>query len=129
MPTAPPSAVRVVAQWLDAVNAQDAGRLLELSAPHIRIVGPRGTAHGADVLRDWLVRARASLTTRSTFAAGARVVVAQHAAWRGPSGEVLGEAEVASRFVVEGGRVAEYERHDALFDALARAGLTVDDWT
>ena len=121
------TAIDVVAQWLDAVNAGDAERLVALSAPEIRIVGPRGTARGAGVLREWLKRARACMETRSTFAKDERVVVAQHAVWHDESGEAMGEADVASRFVVEDGRVAEYERHDVLADALARAGITAAD--
>jgi hypothetical protein len=127
MPTPPAD---VVARWLDAVNAGDAERLVSLSAPDIRILGPRGIARGAEVLRAWLERAGLRLDARSVFARDARVVVLQHAVWRDPdSGGPRGAAEVASRFVVEGGRVAEYERHDALDEALARAELTVDDWT
>jgi hypothetical protein len=65
------------------------------------------------------------------FAHDERLVVAQHAVWRAPeTGEILGEADVASRFVVAGGRVAEVERFDgpdALGAALARARLTAAD--
>lgn len=131
----------VVAAWLAAVNAQDAERLVALSDPDVAIVGPRGTARGAAVLRDWLARAGARLDTRSMFARDHRVVVAQHAVWRAPAGSgtpggdrgaLLGEAEVASRFVVAAGRVVEVERHDgpgAFEAALAQADLTVDDRT
>ena len=128
MASAHAASTGVVARWLDALNAHDADRLVELSAPDVRIVGPRGAAVGADVLRAWLARAGAQLATAAVYAREARVVVAQHAVWRDPeTGALLGEADVASRFVVDGGRVVEYERHDALGDALARAGLTGDD--
>jgi hypothetical protein len=120
-------AIDIVKQWLEAANSDDASRLVALSAPDIRIVGPRGTARGAEVLRDWLARARAHLTTQSVYARESRVVVAQHGIWHDASGAVAGEADVASRFVTEKGRVVEYERHEALAGALASANLTRDD--
>ena len=120
----------VVADWLAAVNAGDAERLVARSHPEIRIVGPRGVAQGAAVLRDWLARAGAQFGTTSVFARDDRVVVAQHAVWQAPAtGERLGAGDVASRFLVADGRVVEVERHGTLADALAPADLTVDDWT
>jgi hypothetical protein len=43
------------------------------------------------------------------------------------TGAVIGEADVATRFVVRDGRIAELERHDALGGALRAAGLTEAD--
>jgi len=122
-----PSPVDIVQAWLAASNAADAERLVELSAPDIEIVGPRGTARGHDVLREWLARAGARFDAERVFSAGDRVVVEQHGVWHAPDGQPRGEARLASRFVVRAGRVQLVQRHDSLDEALAHAGLPVSD--
>lgn len=117
------SAVDVVREWLAASNAADAERLVELSSPDIEIIGPRGSARGHDVLREWLARAGARFDAERVFSADERVVVEQHGVWHGPDGQLRGEARVASRFVVRGGRVQLVQRYDRLDEALAHAGL------
>src|SRR3954465_14905917 len=117
----------VVDSWIDAANRQDVETLLALSDPDIESVGPRASARGHQVLRDWLARAGAALQTRRTFARGSTVVLAQRVVWRAPgSGEVVGEADVASVFLVDGEQVVRYARHDELAVALKEAGL--DEW-
>jgi ketosteroid isomerase-like protein len=123
-----PDPIRIVHQWLAAVNAGDVEGALALTAPDVTIVGPRGTARGHEVLRAWMGHAGATFTTRETFAAGDVVVVAQHGVWRdAETAEIRGEADVATRFHVSGGRVAEMERYDELHAALGAAGLTEGD--
>jgi ketosteroid isomerase-like protein len=120
--------VRIVHEWLAAVNAGDVEAALALTAADVTIVGPRGVARGHDVLRAWMGHAGATFQTRETFAAGDRVVVAQHGVWRNvETGEVRGEADVATRFRVAEGGVAEMERYDELHSALQAAGLTEAD--
>jgi hypothetical protein len=110
------------------VNNQDIDRLLALSDPNIEIVGPRGAAFGHIVLRDWMSRAGLTLTTQRVFARDDTVVVAQHGVWRSvETGEVVGEADVASEFRVDGQRVTYYARYDSLDEALATAGLEQAD--
>jgi len=113
----------VVEAWQDAVNAKDAQRLVELSDEKIEIVGPRGSAYGHRVLKEWLSRAGLTLETLKIFARGDMVVVAQHGVWNSPQGE--GEADIASVFEIHAGRVARYARYDSLDDAMRDAGLTV----
>ena len=121
-------ALSIVRSWLAATNAGDVERVLALSAPDVLLVGPRGRAQGHDVLRAWLAGAGATFETGRTFALGETVVVAQHAVWHDQgTGAVVGEADVATRFVVHDGRVAQLERHDALADALRAGGLTGAD--
>lgn len=116
----------IVHAWLAAVNAADADAVLALSAADVAMVGPRGTATGHDVLRGWLQHAGATFDTRATFARGDAVVVAQRGVWRTPDG--AGSAvEVATRFRIASGLVAELQRYDDLDAALAAAGLTRDD--
>ena len=44
------AALEVVHAWHEALNEADAARLLALSDPNVEIVGPRGSAHGLDML-------------------------------------------------------------------------------
>jgi ketosteroid isomerase-like protein len=121
--------VRVVHDWLAAVNAGDVEAVLRFTAPDVVIVGPRGAARGHDVLRAWMGHAGATFETRETYAADDSVVVAQHGVWRDTrTGAVRGEADVATRFVIADGRVAEMQRYDdGLSSALRAAGLTEAD--
>jgi ketosteroid isomerase-like protein len=123
-----PDPIRIVHDWLAAVNAGDVEGALALTAPDVVIIGPRGAARGHQVLRAWMGHAGANFQTRETFAAGDAVVVAQHGVWRdGETGEIRGEADVATRFRVADGRVAEMERYDDLHATLQAAALTEAD--
>jgi hypothetical protein len=124
-------ALAVVEAWLHAVNRGDTARLQRLTHDEVEIVGPRGAGR-ADraVLADWLARAGFSAESLRWFCgAGGTVVVEQHARWIDPlTGADRGQARVASRFRVDGERVARYVRHDdGLGAALAAAGLTEGD--
>ena len=122
--------VAVAHAWIEAANKRDLEGLVRLSAPDIEIAGPRGSVRGTAILRDWLSRAGLTLESRRTFVRGGIVVVEQHGVWRSPdTGAVVGAAEVASRFSVEGERVVAYVRFDNLAAALAAAGLTESDET
>ncbi len=126
MQTLSPSAV--VQAWQDAANQGDADHLLALSDTNIELVGPRGSAYGHQVLRDWLNRAGLHLETQRVFERGDVIVVAQHGVWRSvDTGEVIGEADIASRFQVADGLVVQFARYDSLTEALAEAGLTDAD--
>jgi hypothetical protein len=117
-----------VLAWLDAVNAGDTDAALERTAPDVAIVGPRGTGRGREVLRIWLGHAGATFATRAVYAGGDATVVAQRGVWRDvASGVVRGEVDVATRFRVAGGQVAEIQRYDDLAAALRDAGLTPAD--
>lgn len=114
--------------WQEAANTLDVPRLLELSVPEIEIVGPRGTASGHQVLRDWVGRAGLHLTTLRTFTKDRNVVIAQHGVWRSvETGELRGEADVSSYFEVENDKVARIARYDTLGEALEKAGLGASD--
>src|SRR5689334_18680914 len=121
-------AVGIVQAWQDAVNRQDRDRLAELSDQNIEIIGPRGSAYGHQVLRDWLQRAGLTLETQRIFARDGVVVVAQHGVWQSvATGGVPSDTEVASIFRVNGGRVVQYARFDTVHEALTKAGLTEAD--
>jgi ketosteroid isomerase-like protein len=122
------TSVAVAGAWQEAANAGDVERVLALSDPEIALVGPRGTARGHGVLREWLGRAGLRLTTRRLFARDGVVVAAQRGVWRSmETGEVVGEADVASCFRVADGRVVEAGRYDDLEVALGVGGLGEGD--
>ena len=124
----PISPFTLVQEWLDAVNQQNSDRLVELSAPDIEVVGPRGSGHGYPLLREWLDRAGLHLTTLRAFARENVVVVAQRGVWRSvEAGEVTGERDLASRFRLDGQRVMQFARYDTLDAALDEAGLHYAD--
>lgn len=118
----------IVQEWQDAANHQNIDRLVELSSPDIEVIGPRGSGHGYQLLREWLSRAGLHLTTLRAFVHDNYVGVAQHGVWRSvETGEVTGERDLASRFLIDGHRVGQYARYDSLDVALNDAGLHYSD--
>lgn len=115
----------IVVAWLAGVNRGDPDAALALTASDVSIIGPRGTSRGHEVLRAWLAHAGATFDTRAVYAAGDAVVVAQHGVWRdATTGEIVGEADVATRFRVTGGQVSEIQRYEDTAAALRDAGLS-----
>jgi hypothetical protein len=118
----------VVHAWLDAVNSRDYDGVMRVSDAYIEIVGPRGSGYGHPVLREWLDHARVTLESSRTFVRGGAVVIAQHGTWRSTeNNEIIGEADVASSFLVEQRRIVRYARYDSLDEALQKAGLDYSD--
>lgn len=116
--------VRVVRGWQEAANRQDVAGVLARSAPDVALVGPRGEARGHEALQAWLTRAGLSLTTRQLYIRGDSIVADQRGVWRSPeTGEVIGEADVATWFRVAAGQVQFLARYDRLTEAPAAAGL------
>jgi hypothetical protein len=122
------SELAIVQAWQTAANNQNIDRLLELSAPDIAIVGPRGRGSGHQLLREWIARAGLTLSTVRMFQRGDTVVLAQHGVWQSSATSGLpSEANLASRFRVHGQRVIEFERYEDLASALAAANLSEAD--
>ena len=119
--------IAVVVAWHEAVNRADADALIALSDDQIEIGGPRGSALGHAVLRDWLQRAGIALSPRRWFGSDEVLVVEQMARWRAPDGALGDPQIVASDFAVENGRVRRTRRFDSLGAALAEAGLSECD--
>ena len=117
----------VVRAWHEAVNRGDADALVALCDQDIEVGGPRGSAHGRAVLRDWLDRAGIQLEPRRWFASPAELVVEQVATWHGPDGAATEPQSVASSFTVEDGLVKRTVRYGSLEEALAATGLTLLD--
>ena len=116
-----------VRAWHEAVNQGDADALVALSDDDIEVGGPRGSAHGSWVLRDWLERAGIRLEPQRWFASPAELVVEQIATWRSADGSVTEPEILASSFTVEDGRVTRTVRYGSLEEALSAAGLTSQD--
>lgn len=124
--TAP--AVETVGLWHDALNSGDVDRLLVLSTEDVEVGGPRGSGHGASLLREWFGRAGVSMAPLQYFSRDSLVVVEQDAAWKAPGRtEPQTPQRVASVFVVRDGQVASVVRYPTLTDALGAAGLTEQD--
>ena len=117
----------IVRAWHRAVNRGDADALVALSDADIEIGGPRGSARGSAVLRDWLDRAGIQLEPQRWFASSTELVVEQVATWQSPEGGVTTPEIIASSFIVENGLVRRTVRYDSLSEALAATGLALQD--
>ena len=123
------AAVEPVLAWHAALNECDIVRLLTLSTDNVEVGGPRGSGHGADLLRDWVARAGAHLEPRRIFCrAGAEVVVVEQVArWPSADGHLADPQVVASVFRVNDNRVASVIRHPDLPSALEAGSLKISD--
>ena len=119
--------LEVVRAWHEAVNCGDADALVASSNDEIEVGGPRGSARGHAILRDWLDRAGIQLEPRRWFASPTELVVEQAATWRGPDGIVSDPQLIASSFTVEDGKVMRTIRYGSLEEALAATGLALTD--
>jgi hypothetical protein len=122
------SAIAIVQAWQAAANDQNIDRLLELSAPDIVIIGPRGRGAGHQLLREWIARAGLTLATQRMFQHGDTVVLAQHGTWQSSATNgAASEADLASRFRVRDEHVIEFERYEDLASALTAADMSEAD--
>ena len=121
--------VETVLAWHAALNEADVERLLSLSTADIEVGGPRGSGHGADLLRDWVNRAAVHLEPRRIFcrAEAEVLVVEQEARWPSAGGHLADPRVVASVFRVNDNRVASVIRHPDLLSALEAASLKISD--
>jgi ketosteroid isomerase-like protein len=112
---------QTVIAWHDALNNGDVDRLVALSHPDVEVGGPRGSAHGAQILREWVDRAHIRLEPGRTFGEADTVVVEQGAEWQ--SAEPGAVQTVASVFVISDGLVTSVVRYPDLAAALHAANL------
>lgn len=117
----------VVDAWHRALNAGDVEGVVALTSPDVEIRGPRGSARGHEVLRQWTVGAGATLEPVRWFCgAGDDVVVEQAAKW--PSEGVRTDPlVVATSFTVQEGVISRVARHDDLALALADGAVAWHD--
>jgi hypothetical protein len=119
--------IETVHAWHEAVNRGDADAVVALSHDDIEVGGPRGSARGSVLLRDWLARAGIQLEPRRWFASPTELVVEQIATWRSPDSTFADPQTIATSFSVDDGLVTRTVRYDSLMEALAAAGLTLQD--
>jgi hypothetical protein len=117
----------IVRAWHEAVNRGDADAVVARSHDDIEVGGPRGSARGSALLRDWLGRAGIQLEPRRWFASPTELVVEQIATWRSPDGTVTDPQIIASSFAVENSLLTRTVRYGSLMEALADTGLTLQD--
>jgi hypothetical protein len=118
----------VVQAWHEALAAADPEALLATTSEDVAIYGPRGVAHGHDVLRGWAAQAGVGLEPERWFCgADDEVVVLQRATWPGEEGGRTEGTAVATAFTVRDARIRRIARHDTLAAALTDAGLAEDD--
>jgi len=118
----------IVASWHRALDAGAIDALLDVTSPAVAVGGPRGTAHGHDVLRAWAAGAGASLEPVRWFCGvDGEVVVEQRATWRDEDERRSPPVDVATRFTVRDGLIVRIDRHDDLDTALAASGLSPSD--
>ena len=120
--------VGIVHQWHNALNGGEIEQLIALVHPEVEVGGPRGSAAGAQVMREWVGRANVRLYPLRAFHKKGVVVVEEQGEWLAPeSGQVAGSQVVATVFGMDGGRITRVIRYDDLASALAAAGLTAAD--
>jgi hypothetical protein len=115
--------VDVVLAWHAALNAADTDRLMALCTSDVEVGGPRGAGRGAELLCDWVARARIQLEPVCLQAQGATIVVEQAASWQTPNGQATQPQTAATVFCVEDGKVASVIRYADFKTALEAAGL------
>lgn len=126
--TSTPTEIAVIRSWHDALNAGDLERFVALHAEDVEFAGPRGSSHGAALLRDWAERAGIQMEPERWFARGDAVVVTQRARWRDAETGEWGEPiTIGAAFVIQDGLVQRIARFDTVAGALASVGLSDAD--
>jgi hypothetical protein len=122
------TSLAIVVEWVDAANQRRIDDVVRLSSRDVEVVGPRGSARGADVLRDWIARAGVTLQTLRRFTKNEHVVLEQQGMWQSSeTGGIPSTALIATHFTVVDGSVSRIARFDSLSAALADASLSSDD--
>lgn len=111
----------VLAQWHEAVNAGDVDAAVWCCAEDVAVQGPRGTGHGRDVVRSWLLRSGIHLEPQEELREVEGRFVVRELAWWTTESAADGAPEKPTEtwcvFTVSGDRVtsiARYERRDQI---------------
>lgn len=121
------SPLDVVRIWHDALNEGNIERLLEHVDPEVEIAGPRGSARGADQVREWVDRAGIRMVPTGWYVRGDQVVVEEETSWTTPDGALSEPTLIATAFEVTDGRVSKITRYSDIGAALNATGLGPDD--
>lgn len=111
--------LHVVQAWHDAVNIGDFDSAVQLCSADVAVTGPRGVAHGHEVVRGWLVRSGIRLEPQGELVeVDGRFVVRELARWTttdAPSAAPTEPTATWCVFTVASGlitSVARYETED-----------------
>src|SRR5689334_14813238 len=114
-PLAGDDEIAKVRAWHEALNHGDGEGLVALCHGDVEVGGPRGSARGSDVLRDWAARAGIRLEPRGWFAGDGKIVVEQIATWSDDgTGRATEPVVVATVFELAAGQVRRIMRCDDL---------------
>jgi hypothetical protein len=111
--------------WINALNTANSDALVSASEPRIAIVGPRGIAHGVEILREWYAHTHLTFDLKELLVHDSRVIALGTAHWHNDEGDETGAAPTAFLMDISpDGLVAELARHDeGLEAALAASGV------
>jgi ketosteroid isomerase-like protein len=129
-------AIRVVMAWHRAVNAGDPDEMTRWVSPDVEVAGPRGTAHGITMVKDWITRSGIRLEPRQVYHRGDKVIVQQAARWPDPDqgdDALTPPVSAFTAFQIRDRQITRIARTDSLPAALEVVGLSEDDlatgWT
>lgn len=107
----------VLSQWHEAVNSGDVDAAVSYCAEDVAVQGPRGTGHGHDLVRTWLVRSGIRLEPQDELReVDGRFVVRELARWTAPAppeGAPTEATETWCAFTVSGDKVASIARFES----------------
>lgn len=121
----------VIKKWTDALNSGDVNALVEASESDIAIAGPRGTAKGVEVLREWYAHTHLTFDVEELLVHGKQAISLGIAHWHNDEGSETGSANTAFLMKVSSnGRIAELSRHDEGLEAALAASNAPNksDW-
>lgn len=119
--------LEVVRIWHDALNEGDVERLLAHVTPDVEIAGPRGSAQGAEQVREWVARAGIRMVPTAWYVRGDQVVTQEETSWTMPDGTLSEPMLIATAFQVTGGQVSKISRYSDVGAALNATGLEPSD--
>ncbi|MCH4827991.1 nuclear transport factor 2 family protein [Planococcus halocryophilus] len=115
--------INIANQWIEKVNDKNIKAVLEVSDPHIELVGPRGVAEGHDILQKWIEQSGIHMETQDYYAKGDEVICVQKATWEHQSGHVT----IYTYMQMRNGKVHRLGRYDTLDDAFGECHLSEED--
>lgn len=115
--------IKIAEQWTRKVNERDIKGVLEVSDPHIELIGPRGSAEGHDILRQWVEESGIKMETLDYYAKGNEVICVQRATWENQNGHVM----IYTFMDIRNKKVHRLGRYDTLDDAFGQCQLSEED--
>lgn len=115
--------IKIADQWTTRANEKDSKGVLEVSDPHIELIGPRGAAEGHDILEQWIKESGIQMETQGHYAKNNEVICVQKATWENQNGHVI----LYTFMEIKNGKVHRLGRYDTLDDAFGQCQLSEED--